>query len=143
MQRHTKRPTRGFSLIEIMMVVVILGILGALLVPNLIGRGDQARITAAKTDLRSIAAALDLYRLDNSVYPSTSQGLAALVSKPSGFPSPKRWGPDPYLRKAPVDPWENEFIYASEGRSFTLKSLGADGTEGGDDINADIRYADL
>ncbi len=125
------------------MVVVIIGIIGAMLVPNLIGRGDQARITAAKTDLRSIAAALDLYRLDNSVYPSTSQGLAALVSKPAGFPAPKRWGPDPYLRKSPVDPWENEFVYSNEGRSFTLMSLGADGIEGGDDINADIRYADL
>lgn len=141
--RRTGRRTKGFTLIEIMMVIVILGILGVLIVPNIIGRGDQARRVAAESDLRAIANALDLYRLDNGVYPSTTQGLNALVSKPSGFPEPRRWGPEPYLKKAPVDAWGNPFVYVNEGRNFELRSLGADGAEGGEGIDADINLADI
>ena len=134
---------RGFTLIEMMMAVLIIGILLAVIVPNFWGSDDKARIAAAKGGLRSVASALDMYRIDNGHYPSTEQGLQALVTKPSGFPEPKHWGPEPYLRKLPLDPWENEFVYALKGRSFELISLGEDGAEGGEDMHADIRYSDI
>ena len=137
------RRRQGFTLIEIMIVVVIVGILVALVVPNIVGRSDQARRVAVENDLRAIATALDLYRADNGVYPSTDQGLRALVEKPAGYPEPKRWGPEPYLRRLPLDQWDNEFLYVSAGRSFELKSMGADGEEGGEDVGEDIAYADL
>ena len=139
----TRRRARGFTLIEIMMVVIIIGILLAVVVPNVIGVDDRARIEAEKASLRGIAQALELYKLDNRRYPSTEQGLEALVSAPSGFPEAKNWGPDPYLRKVPLDQWDNEYFYLSEGRSFELKSLGADGSEGGEETDADISYADI
>jgi type II secretion system protein G len=131
---------QGFTLIEIMVVVVIIGILGALIVPNLIGRADEARVTAAKTDLRAIANALDLYRLDNFTYPTTEQGLEALVKKPSGQPEAPNWNPDGYLKKLPKDPWGREYLYISPGTqgAFDLYSLGADGREGGQGTAADI-----
>ena len=96
---------RGFTLIEIMVVLVILGLLVAIVGPNILGRGDQARVTAAEAQLSNIASALDLYRLDNSHYPSTQQGLDALQSKPSGSPEPRNWNPDGYLSPVPQDPW--------------------------------------
>lgn len=133
----------GFSLIEILVVVVILGILGAVIVPNLLSRPDQARYTAAQSDLRSLANALDIYRLDNFQYPSTDQGLEALVSKPSGFPEPKNYNPDGYVKKMPTDPWGSEYVYEQGNGSFLLFSLGADGAEGGEGLNADIRFEDL
>lgn len=133
----------GFTLIEIMVVVVIIGILGALIIPNVIGRDDQARVTAAHSDLRAIANSLDIYKLDNFHYPSTDQGLEALVSTPSGFPEPKNWNPNGYLKKIPVDPWGNPFIYVASGRQFELYSLGADGAEGGESYDGDLRYEDL
>ena len=133
----------GFTLIEILVVVVIVGILGAIIVPNLLGRPDQARITAAESDVRSIAVALDLYRLDNFVYPSTEQGLEALVRKPAGFPEPKNYSPDAYMKSLPTDPWGSPYIYERTGDGFSLFSLGADGAEGGEALNADIRYEDL
>ncbi len=134
---------RGFTLIEIMVVIVIIGIIGALFVPNIIGRGDQARRTAVENDLRSIGATLDLYRLDNAYYPSTEQGLEALVSKPGGFPEPRNYSPDGYAKRLPTDPWGNPYVYASADRGFELYSLGADGVDGGDDAGADIHYRDL
>lgn len=134
---------RGFTLIEIMIVVVIVGILVALVVPNIVGRSDQARRVAVENDLRAIATALDLYRADNGMYPSTDQGLRALVEKPAGYPEPKRWGPEPYLRRLPLDQWDNEFLYIGTGRGFELKSMGADGEEGGAELGEDIAYADL
>ncbi|MYE24754.1 MAG: type II secretion system protein GspG [Gammaproteobacteria bacterium] len=134
---------RGFTLIEIMIVVVIVGILVALVVPNIAGRSDQARRVAVENDLRAIATALDLYRADNGMYPSTDQGLRALVEKPAGYPEPKRWGPDPYLRRLPLDQWDNEYLYISTGRGFELKSMGADGQEGGAELGEDIAYADI
>ena len=137
------KPQRGFTLIEILVVVVIIGILGAMIVPNVVGRGDQARVTAARNDLRSVAAALDMYHLDNSQYPTTDQGLEALVTKPAGFPEPKNYNPKGYLPKAPVDPWGSPLVYLSTGDSFELYSMGADGAEGGDGLAADINYADL
>ena len=140
---HASRRPVGFTLIEIMMVVVIIGIVVAILVPNLIGQDDKARIQAEQAQLRGIAQALELYKMDNRRYPSTEQGLDALVQKPSGFPEPKGWGPEPYLRKYPLDQWENEYVYSSNGRNFELKSLGADGTDGGEDVDADISYAEI
>lgn len=136
-----KRRDRGFTLIEIMMVVIIVGILVAVIVPNVMGRDDEARRIVTQNDLRAIGNALDLYRLDNRSYPTTDQGLDALVSKPAGFPEPANWGPDPYLRKYPLDQWENDFVYISDGGTFELRSLGADGEEGGEGEAADIEYS--
>jgi len=134
---------RGFTLIEILVVVIIIGILGAIIVPNIMGRPDQARVTAAESDLRNLANALDLYRLDNFTYPSTEQGLEALVQKPSGFPEPKNYSPDGYIKALPTDPWGSPYVYERDGDSFRLYSLGADGAEGGEGLNADIHYDDL
>ena len=123
-----------------MVVVVILGILAALVVPQVMSRPDQAKITVAQGDIKGISSALDMYRLDNHAYPSTQQGLEALVKKPSGNPAPKNWNRDGYLKRLPVDPWGNEYQYLAPGRkgAFDLYSLGADGKEGGSDSNADI-----
>lgn len=132
----------GFTLIEIMVVVVILGILGALIVPNIIGRPDEARVQAAKADIESIGTALELYRLDNSNYPSSDQGLDALVSEPSGFPEARRWNSDGYLKKLPVDPWDEPYLYFSEDRNFEIYSYGADRKEGGAGVDSDISSKD-
>ena len=132
--------SRGFTLIEIMVVMVILGLLVAIVAPNIMGRSDQAKVTVAETQLSNIANALDLYRLDNSHYPSTQQGLEALVSKPSGSPEPKNWNADGYLKGGPEDPWGNQYQYASPGREgpYDLYSYGSDGNEGGEGDAADI-----
>lgn len=135
--------SRGFTLIEILVVVVIIGILGAVIVPNLLGRPDQARITAAQSDLRNLGNALDIYRLDNFQYPSTEQGLEALVSRPNGFPEPQNYNPEGYIKSLPTDPWGSPYIYERASDGFALYSLGADGAEGGEGMNADIRYEDL
>lgn len=144
-QTHSMYATQrsGFTLIEIMIVVVIIGILGAIIVPTFMSRPDQARVTAAQTDLRSIAAALDLYRLDNFQYPSTEQGLEALVTRPNGFPEPKNYNPDGYIKALPSDPWGSPYVYERTGGAFNLYSLGADGNEGGEEFDADIKFSDL
>ncbi len=123
-----------------MVVVVILGILAALVVPQVMNRPDQAKVTVAKGDIKAIGAALDMYKLDNFAYPSTQQGLEALVSRPSGNPPPKNWNKDGYLKKLPIDPWGNPYQYLSPGSkgAYDLYSLGADGKEGGSDNDADI-----
>ena len=138
-----RRAVTGFTLIEILVVVVIIGILGAVIVPNLLGRPDQARVTAAQSDLRSLSNALDIYRLDNFQYPSSEQGLEALESKPSGFPEPKNYAPDGYIKNLPSDPWGSPYVYERTPDDFMLFSLGGDGAEGGEGLNADIHYADL
>jgi general secretion pathway protein G len=143
MRSTAKNPARGFTLIEILVVVVIVGILGAIIVPNLLGRPDQARVTAAQSDIRSLANALDIYRLDNFNYPSTDQGLEALVSKPAGFPEPKNYSPGAYIKSLPTDPWGSPYIYERDSTNFSLFSLGNDGVEGGEGLNADIHYGDL
>ena len=143
MTRHSKRLQGGFTLIEILVVVVIIGILGAVIVPNLLGRPDQARVTAAQSDLRSLSNALDIYRLDNFQYPSSDQGLEALVQKPSGFPEPKNYNPEGYIKHLPSDPWGSPYVYERTPNGFRLVSLGADGAEGGEGLNADIHYEDL
>lgn len=131
---------QGFTLIEVMIVVIIIGVLGALIVPNIMGRADDARITAAQTDVKALSNALELYKLDNLVYPSTQQGLSALISKPEGRPVARNWNSGGYVKSLPTDPWGNEYVYISPGAEgeFDLYSLGADGSEGGDGKNADI-----
>ena len=133
----------GFTLIEILVVVVIIGILGAVIVPNLLSRPDQARITAAQQDLRALGSALDMYRLDNFQYPSTDQGLDALVSQPSGFPEPKNWNPDGYIKALPTDPWGSPYMYERNGSEVSVFSLGADGAEGGEGVASDIHLDNL
>ena len=139
------RKQGGFTLIEIMVVVVILGILTALVVPQVMNRPDQAKVTVAKGDIKAIGAALDMYKLDNYTYPSTQQGLDALVEKPSGNPQPKNWNRDGYLKRVPKDPWGNEYQYLSPGTQgqYDLYSYGADGKQGGSELNADIGNWDL
>lgn len=123
-----------------MVVVVILGILAALVVPQVMSRPDQAKVTVVRADINAIAAALDMYKLDNGTYPSTQQGLEALVEKPSGNPQPRNWNQDGYLKRLPADPWGNAYLYLAPGTkgAFDLYSLGGDGKEGGSDMSADI-----
>jgi len=136
---------RGFTLIEIMVVVVIMGILAALVVPRLIGRTEDARVAAAKQDIATIMQALKLYRLDNHRYPSTEQGLHALVSAPTSGPPAAGWKPGGYLDKLPKDPWGNPYQYLSPGvkGEIDLFSVGADGQPGGAGYDADIGSWDL
>ncbi|WP_245820303.1 type II secretion system major pseudopilin GspG [Marinobacter lutaoensis] len=143
--RRQPETQRGFTLIEIMVVMVILGLLVAIVAPNIMGRSDQAKVTIAQTQLKNIQSALDLYRLDNSHYPSTQQGLEALVSKPSGTPEPRNWNPDGYLKSVPEDPWGTPYQYVSPGTEgpYDLYSLGSDGQEGGDGDAADISVWDV
>lgn len=131
---------RGFTLIEIMVVVVIMGILAALVVPKLMGRTDDARIVAAKQDIATMMGALKLYKLDNMHYPSTEQGLQALIVKPTSGPSAKGWKTGGYVDKLPKDPWGNAYQFLSPGikGEVDIFSLGADGLPGGSGNDADI-----
>lgn len=136
---HSRRQS-GFTLIEIMVVIVILGILAAIAVPKIMSRPDIARVAKAKQDIRVMENALKLYRLDNYYYPSTEQGLEALVQKPSGEPEAKHWKQGGYLDRMPKDPWGNDYQYLSPGThgEIDIYSLGSDGRPGGEDIAADI-----
>lgn len=130
---------RGFTLIEILVVVVILGILGAIVVPRVMERPGEARITRARADIQAIQTALDMYRLDNFSYPSGAQGLEALVSRPSGAPEAPNWK-GPYLERMPADPWGRPYEYRNPGQhgAVDVFSLGADGRPGGEGEAADI-----
>jgi general secretion pathway protein G len=128
----------GFTLIEIMVVVFILGLLVTLVAPRIVGRTDEARRTKAAADVKGIEEALHLYRLDNGFYPTTDQGLQALVTKPETGNVPRRWNLDGYLDALPIDPWGNLYAYLSDGNTYTLESYGADGAEGGEGKYADI-----
>jgi general secretion pathway protein G len=130
----------GVTLIEMMVVLVIIAIIAALIVPNVIGRPDEARVTVAKSDIRTLAASLELYRLDARRYPTTEQGLDALVHRPLLHPVPETWAEGGYLATLPEDPWGNPYIYATPGQSgpFDLISYGADGVAGGDGVDADL-----
>lgn len=130
----------GFTMIEVMLVVIIIAVLAAMVVPNLSGRSEQARISAASADIEAnLTAALDLYEIDSGRYPTTEQGLKALLVKPTATPAPNNWN-GPYLKKKkiPQDPWGNDYIYAAPGThnddSFDLSSVGPDGIASGDDI---------
>ena len=143
--KHTIRlnnAVRGFTLIEVLVVVVILSILAALIVPRIMDRPDQARMIAAKSDIQAITNALKLYRLDNGFYPATDQGLVALVQKPATTPVPANWKQGGYLDRVPKDPWGREYRYLNPGvrSEIDVFSLGADGEPGGEANNSDIYH---
>ena len=128
----------GFTLIELMVVLVIIGVLAALIVPNVLDRADDARVTAARTDITNLGQALKLYRLDNQRYPTAEQGLRALIAKPTTNPIPGNW--KPYLEKLPNDPWGRPYQYLNPGikGEIDIMSFGADGQSGGEGKDADI-----
>jgi len=130
----------GFTLLEIMVVVVIIGILAALVVPKIISRPDEARVVAARQDIASIMQALKLYRLDNQRYPTTEQGLQALVTKPTSVPVPGNWKNGGYVERLPKDPWGNQYQYLNPGLhgEIDVFSFAADGAAGGEGNDADI-----
>lgn len=139
-QPHYASLQRGFTLIEVMVVVFILSILAAVVVPRIMDNPDKARVTKARQDIRAIESALNLYRLDNFQYPSTDQGLQALVEKPGGTPEPQNWKAGGYLDRLPMDPWGNEYQYLSPGQNgeIDIYSLGADAVPGGEGPAEDI-----
>jgi len=130
----------GFTLIEVMVVIVILGILASFVVPRLIDNPDKARHAKVQQDVRTLESALNLYKLDNFNYPSTDQGLEALTQKPSGTPEPRNWKEGGYIQSLPNDPWNNAYQYLNPGvhGSIDVYSFGADGQEGGEGVNADV-----
>lgn len=141
MKTHTPlRPSRGFTLIEIMVVILIIGVLAALIVPKVMSRPDEARITAAKQDIATISQALNLYKLDNGRYPTTEQGLLALSKKPTIAPIPTNWKSEGYLDRVPKDPWGTPYQYLQPGvhGAIDVFSLGADKASGGEGNDADI-----
>jgi general secretion pathway protein G len=135
-----RRLQRGFTLVEIMVVVVIIGILGALVVPKLLGRTGESRVVAAKVDISTLMQALKLYKLDNQRYPTTEQGLQSLIQKPTSGPAANGWKTGGYLEKLPKDPWGNPYQYLSPGihGEVDVFSLGADGQPGGAGEDADV-----
>ena len=141
--RAVKRQSdAGVTLIEMMVVLVIIALVAAIIVPNVIGRPDEARVAVVRTDIRAIGSALELYRLDNQTYPTTSQGLAALAQRPTSAPEPSNWVAGGYLAALPTDPWGNAYVYRSPGEvaGFDLMSLGSDGEPGGDGTDSDISH---
>ncbi|HSB97341.1 MAG TPA: type II secretion system major pseudopilin GspG [Spongiibacteraceae bacterium] len=139
---NTRKRAYGFSLIEIMVVIVIIGLLVAIVAPNVLERADEARIQKVKADFKNIETALKLYKLDNFSYPTTEQGLMALVEKPTVDPIPRNWKTGGYIEHAPEDPWGNVYKYLNPPEfghgEYDLYSLGADGVSGGEGQNADI-----
>jgi general secretion pathway protein G len=125
---------KGFTLIEIMVVVVILGILAAMVVPKIMSRPEQARLVKVKQDILAIQSALDLYKLDNGFYPTTDQGLLALISKPTVDPMPSSWKSDGYLQQLPKDPWGEEYQYLSDNDTLKIFSYGPKGKDGNSEI---------
>lgn len=140
MTRVPRAAQRGFTLIEIMVVVVIIGLLTAVVTTQVMGRVDDARVNKAKQDIQAFEVALQLYRLDNSRYPTTEQGLQALLLKPTVEPIPNSWREGGYVRRPSKDPWGNDYLYVSPGEQseYEIFSLGADAREGGEGVDADI-----
>jgi len=139
-QSRVRNKQSGFTLIEIMVVVVIIGILASVVVPRIMDNPDKARVAKAKNDLRALESALDIYRLDNFVYPTTDQGLDSLVNQPTASPEPPNWKQGGYIKKLSNDPWGNEYLYMNPGEKgeIDIYSLGADGAPGGEGPNKDI-----
>ncbi|WP_255989362.1 type II secretion system major pseudopilin GspG [Chitinolyticbacter albus] len=131
---------RGFTLIEILVVITILAILGALVVPKIMDRPNEARVVAAQQDIRTLIQGLKLYKLDNGRYPSTEQGLRALIEKPTSAPVPNNWKTGGYLEKLPKDPWGGDYLYLNPGLKgeIDVMSYGSDGVQGGEGFDADI-----
>lgn len=142
--KRRRKAERGFTLIEMLVVIAILGILAGLVVPRIMAEPDKARVVKAKMQMESISTALHQYRLDNGVYPDTTQGLRALVEKPSSGRIPRNYPQRGYMDSLPLDPWDNEFIYVFPGRhgDFDLTCLGADGMPGGEGVDKDINNWD-
>lgn len=138
MQRRRRGTEDGFTLIEIMVVILILGLLATIVVQSLRGATDKAKRTKAQADIFEIKTALDRFYLDNGFYPTTDQGLQALVTPPTGGRIPTDYEQGGYIERVPKDPWNNPYFYQSDGNGYTLKSFGADGVEGGTGKNADI-----
>ena len=140
-----KKHQTGFTLIEVLVVIVIIGILASVVVPRVMDSPDNARIAKAKHDIQALESALDIYRLDNFTYPTTDQGLEALVLKPGGSPEPKNYKKGGYIKKLRKDPWGNDYLYLNPGQhgEIDIYSLGADASPGGDDSFADIGSWDL
>ena len=145
MRKNRIRASRGFTLIEILIVLVIIGTLAAFIVPNITDKPDQAKATRAQADINTISSALEMYKLDNGNYPSSEQGLAALVEMPTTDPVPMSWKPGGYLKTknkaVPLDPWNTPYVYrqpGTDGAGFDLISLGADRKEGGEGYDADV-----
>jgi general secretion pathway protein G len=141
-RRRTARnaPQRGFTLIEIMVVVVIIGLLAAVIVPSVVNKVDEARVAKAKQDITSLETALTMFRLDNSRYPTTDLGLTALVTQPTD-PSIRNWKPGGYVKRISKDPWGNDYVYVypgTHGGEYDLYSLGADNQPGGEGTDADV-----
>jgi general secretion pathway protein G len=138
--REIADPEAGLTLIEMLVVLVIIGVIAGMIVMNVANRPDEARVTTARTDMRTISAALKMYRLDNGDYPTTDQGLAALATKPTTEPLPRNWSPEGYLERPPEDPWGRAYVYRYPGNSggFDLTSLGKDGKPGGEGLDADL-----
>jgi general secretion pathway protein G len=130
------KKTLGFTLIEVMVVVVILGILAAIIVPRIMSRPEQARVVKAKQDISAIQNALDLYHLDSGSYTSTAQGLQALVTKPTSPPIPANWNPGGYLKSLPMDPWGQPYQYSNDSGNIKVYSLGPGGKGGQTEVNA-------
>ena len=141
---HNIKNLRGFSLIEIMVVLAIMGLLAAIVAPNVMNALTGGQVQKARADFANIETALKMYKLDNFTFPSTEQGLEALVSPPSSPPEPKNWRKDGYLPKMPKDPWGNDYLYVSpgEGHPYDIYSLGSDGLNGGVDEAADLSVWD-
>lgn len=137
-----KKYESGFTLIEIMVVIVIIGLIAGMVVPQIVGRSEGARKSVAVQDLNVIANALEMYRLDNFRYPTKSQGLKALVEMPESPPKPKNWNQEGYIKKLPLDPWGSQYQYIppKKGKNFGLFSFGPDGISGGKDGDEDIYF---
>ncbi len=138
--KKRRRRQSGFTLVELMVVIVIIGLLATIVALNVLPSGDTARIQKAKADIAQIEGGLELFKLQNINYPTTTQGLQALVTRPDGLPDPSRYQTGGYLKRLPEDPWGNAYLYASPGQhgEADVWTYGADGKEGGEGINADI-----